>query len=89
MIVDRRKLSLFKLRITDGVESYDALGDLVQTSSGLSGCEGVRDLLLADHDSLVFQADALGISPLEFVKRRLESYPYMLVTLYMLPPEGA
>jgi hypothetical protein len=77
-INDKRKLSISWMQIVDGLIVLRPAGVLWQDSDGkLMGCQSWIDLLIPNQSGSAAQAQAKGVSLLEWTRQRLSTIPYL------------
>lgn len=83
MIVDNRRIIVSRIVVTAG-ELHEEQGALFwQEGDGKIVSSGLwADILVVNDDDLRVQAEALQLSPLEWLRRRLSKLPYLNVSVY-------
>lgn len=80
MIKDSRRLRIYRVVSINGELSLDQGSEVWQMPDGTIGGVGLwYDLLVPSHEDLQAQARAKDISPLEWLKRKLETVTFIRV----------
>lgn len=77
---DNRRLRIFRVRSLGGELSLDSGAEVWQEPGGNVSVAGPwEDVLIPSQEDLMGRAGSLGISPLEYLRRRLSQCPYTQV----------
>lgn len=79
MISDNRRIRIYRVVSVEGTLSLDQGSEVWQENGKVCGVGLWYDLLIPVPDDLVAQAKAKDISPLEWLKRKLESVTFLRV----------
>ena len=77
---DNRRLRVFRVKVLGGEMSLDSGAEVWQEPNGNVSVAGPWDgVLVPSQEDLAGRARALGLSPLEHLRKRLLSCPYVQV----------
>ncbi len=80
IVADRRRMRINRVDVLSGGLVAHVAGEVWQNADGsIGGCTSWHDLLIALPEDFRFQAEIKGISPLEWLKRRLSNISYITV----------